>query len=339
MGEIITDAENGEELTPNIPLKDLFEIAGFWRRFFAIAIDGFILGIPFIIIGFVFRDFAFSMGPWGRPIGYSAFFIYLTLMATAPSKGQTLGKKMMKIAIVDENGNYLPANRAALRTFIFLIISMLNGWAIPIFENPIIGLLASIIVFGGGLAMIYGLTFNRTTRQGIHDLIVGSYVIRTSRIPRTSPPALPPIHKTITFGLVGFALIMGLIGYFFQQNNSVPFGIAEQEEWADVQNLYRTLSEDEEFFAINIKLQNLSRLSGNSTETRRALIISGWVKQSCLQDIDHCKMLSAQIAEFVFEEYNYPDKLDGIQITIYNRFDLGLAHGTFSFTQTYPIEN
>ena len=72
-----------EELPSNDIPEEIktFEIAGFWNRFLAFALDGLILGIPLIILGFVFRDFAFSLGPWGRLLGYGIIFLYWTYLS------------------------------------------------------------------------------------------------------------------------------------------------------------------------------------------------------------------------------------------------------------------
>jgi len=47
-----------------------------------------------------------------------------------------------------------------------------------------IGTLFSVLVFGFGGSIIYLIIFNRRTRQSLHDLIVGSYVVK-SGVPKS----------------------------------------------------------------------------------------------------------------------------------------------------------
>ena len=93
----------------------MFEIAGFWRRFLAFVLDGLVLGIPVTVMGFIFRDFAFYLGPWGRLIGFGIIFLYWSYSNSILRNGQTIGKQLMKITVVDRNGAYLSPGKTMLR--------------------------------------------------------------------------------------------------------------------------------------------------------------------------------------------------------------------------------
>jgi uncharacterized RDD family membrane protein YckC len=92
-------------------------IAGFWRRLFAFIIDGLVVGTPLIILGFAIRDIAFSLGPWGRIIGYAFIIPYWGYFNSAKHSGQTFGKKVTKIVVVDRNNHYLSLGKSFLRAF------------------------------------------------------------------------------------------------------------------------------------------------------------------------------------------------------------------------------
>lgn len=329
-----------EELPTNDISEEIktFEIAGFWRRFLAFALDGLILGIPLIILGFVFRDIAFSLGPWGRLIGYSIIFLYWSYFNSSLRNGQTIGKKAMKIAVVDGNGAYLSLGKSMLRAGVLASIGLLNGWALPLMQNPVIAFIATVIIFGGGLALLYGLIFNRKTRQGIHDLLAGSYVVKAPPNPETIVPPIPRIHKRITFGLVGFGLVLGLAGLVIQGINSNPtFGILESEEWQEIQELQAILLENDEFFTVGV--QRLNRHQVGSETVMKDLNIDVWVKQSCGRNPEYCDDLLKQIAQTAFENYDDIDNLTGMRITLSNRFDLGLARGNLNRGAAWTIED
>jgi hypothetical protein len=222
------------------------------------------------------------------------------------------------------------------------IIFLLNQWALPIFSNPVIVAIASTIIFGGGLALFYGLVFNRKTRQGIHDLTAGSYVIKAPPISETTAPTISLIHKRITYSLVGVGLILGLVKVFPQGVNAAyeinpAYGILEPEEWKEIEELYSILSVNEEFFSVDV--QRLNRHQIGSSTMLKDLNINVWVKRSCRQNQAYCDELMQRVAQTAFESCDDIDNLSGMQITLYNRFDLGLAGGRFGVGAAWTIDD
>ena len=320
-----------DELEP-----EKFKIAGFWRRILAVLIDITILALPFFIFGFAFRDLAFSLGPWGRLLGYTALLLYWGFFNSRLGKGQTFGKKITRIAVVDKAGNYLPVRVAMLRALILVSIGLLNGWAVTFMTNPIISIIVTTIVFGGGLALIYGLVFNRRTRQGIHDLVVSSYVTKTPLLSGAIAPPTPRIHITISYGLVGLGLVLALTGDLLLRNPSV-FSILEPDEWEEIQQLQTILLSSDEFFSVGVQRTN-RQLVGNPGVIKD-LNIQVWVKQPCVRNQDDCLELSKRIAKIAFEEYDEIEQLSGMRVSVINAFDLGLARGDLTFQNAWSIED
>lgn len=320
----IGDLKQDEEIIKEPPQTS---IAGFWRRLFAFIIDGFIVAIPLLILGFAFRDIAFSLGPWGRIIGYALIIPYWGYFNSEKRSGQTPGKQVAKIAVVDNSNQYFSMGKSFLRAFILGLIFMLNGWAVPLFQNPIIAIVLAIIVVGGTLALIYGLVFNRTTRQGIHDLLVGSYVINAPPDLEAATPRIPRIHQRITFGLLGIGLLIGIVGLLVQRSQPT-LGIVETGEWEEIQELQSSLMEEGEFFSVGVNRVNRSQI-GNST-VLRDLNIEVWAKTSCRRNPGYCDDLVEQVAHTAFEKYDNIENLSGMRIAVVNRFDLGLANGNLT---------
>jgi len=337
-----------EEPVPDLPAKAAsiagtpalviepgkFEIAGIWRRVLAVIIDIVLLAIPFVLLGFIFRDQAFAIGPYGRLIGYSVLVLYWGLRNSRLYHGQTLGKKIMRTAVVDGAGNYLSVKKAFLRASIITIISLFNQWPVPILQNPLIGIIFFTIVFGGGAALIYGLIFNRRTRQGIHDLIVGSYVVKAPPVEGVNAPEIPRVHKIISFGLVGLALGLGCASFIFKSSNS-SLGILQPGEWQDIQTIQSTLMQTGEFFTVSVVRNN--RAQFGSSQTSRDLNIQVWVKTNCTSHPDYCEKLMKRIALLAFEKYRGIADLTGMRIAVINAFDLGLASGKVTKNWAWTI--
>jgi uncharacterized RDD family membrane protein YckC len=82
--------------------------AGFWRRFWAFAIDG-------ILTAIVMYGLGFAIGPAGFLIGLLLGYVYYAAMEGGRS-GQTVGKKALGIRVIDANtGRPIGFGRALVR--------------------------------------------------------------------------------------------------------------------------------------------------------------------------------------------------------------------------------
>lgn len=73
----------------------------------------------------------------------------------------------------------------------------LNGMPLPPSAGIGYGGIAfSVAVFGLGLSLLYLFVFNRPTRQSLHDIIVGSYVVRVGT-ERLLKPRIWPFHFVV----------------------------------------------------------------------------------------------------------------------------------------------
>lgn len=152
-------------------------ICGFWKRVFAMILDGILLGIVGAVIGMAAFDQLAQLGGGGRLIGFCIAVIYFGLFNSIIGKGQTPGKKMMKIHVVDHSGNHISLAKSFLRYAILGLPFFLNGAIIPksVILSPV-GYILSLLIFGFGAATIYLYVFNRRTRQSLHDIAAGTFV-------------------------------------------------------------------------------------------------------------------------------------------------------------------
>lgn len=319
------------------------QIAGFFRRLAAFLIDTAIIAIPLLVIGFLFRDIAFQLGPWGRLVGFTLVLLYRTIFDSVIGKGRTLGKWLMDIVVVDAAGQYLSVPRAFMRALLLGVIFLLNNWSHPMMQNKFLAAFTSVIIFGGLLGLLYGLIFNRTTRQGLHDLFVGSYVTmrfknqKTNRVPWAAP-LIPALHKWITYGTVVVGLAIAGWGLWAAPNvaNLATLVGIEPDEWAEMEEIQQQLTETGDYFTVSVRRNTQRNL--NSDTSVITLHITLWAKQSCLDNQDRCAAIVDEVAEQVVAEYGTLDRVDMVQIVVANRFDLGLANGNITYQTTDSVE-
>jgi|ERR1700716_4160427 uncharacterized RDD family membrane protein YckC len=134
--------------------------AGFWIRFVALFVDSLIIGIPaYIIIGILIalvgKDatgvilvlYALYI------VAFAAYFVYFW----SQRDGQTIMNKAMNIKVVKTDGSPITVGTAIVRYVGYIV----NG-----------------LIFGLPIGFIWAAY--DAQKQGWHDKIAGTYVIRTS---------------------------------------------------------------------------------------------------------------------------------------------------------------
>jgi uncharacterized RDD family membrane protein YckC len=302
-------------------------ISGFWRRFFAWLLDVIILGVIGQIIGVVFSSFLFSIGPYGRPIGLLFTIPYFGIMNSKIGGGQTLGKRIMKIAVRNKDNEPIELWRSIVRILLIALPSLFNGWAVPVFQNLIVTWFLTLIVFGLGGAIFYTMVFNRKARQGIHDLLLGTYVVHLHEKPIESFPTTPRIHWIVSSIWIGI-LAIGILVI-----SAVAPSFISKTPLAPVMSLYNILQDDPRFFSVGV---NSNTFYGSNGKTSHSLIITAWYKGK-LAENDRKEVVES-IVKTVLENAENIDNYDGIQVKITSAYDIGIATANLSMSFSDSIE-
>jgi uncharacterized RDD family membrane protein YckC len=153
--------------------------SGFWRRAAAFAVDCAILSALGETAGFFLSPLHVRLGAWGPAIGGVGALLYFGLFNSALGGGQTPGKRLAGIKVVDAEGRSIGVARSALRLAIMAIA--LSWILLPASQPPWNGAAAHWL---GRLSLgLAGLTaclliLNRRTRRAPHDLAAGTRVVR-----------------------------------------------------------------------------------------------------------------------------------------------------------------
>ena len=162
--------------TATIPVAPV--IAGFWRRLIAFTIDGILVGVASFLVGLAFRDFFTSHPLSGALVGLAIALGYFGWMGSARAEGQSFGKRLTEIEVVRRDGTYLRLGASVLRYLVLLVPLLVSQGvvspSVPEFLAKVWGWVTGAAV----VATVYLYLFNRTTRQSLHDLALGTYVVR-----------------------------------------------------------------------------------------------------------------------------------------------------------------
>lgn len=151
-------------------------ISGFWRRIAALVVDGIILTTVGKVLDSLFGSIFAQMDVSGLLVGFGVFVLYFGVLNSFISGGQTMGKRLLQIRVVNVRGRTISFTRAVLRAGIlgsfFVLVAIPS---LVMYEN--ITLISSLVAIMIGTGIVYFYVFNRTTRQSLHDLISGSFVV------------------------------------------------------------------------------------------------------------------------------------------------------------------
>ena len=299
-------------------------ISGFWRRLGAFAIDVVSIGIVGLVIGYSIGDQLVALGTWGRLVGFAVALAYFGILNSRLSGGQTIGKRLLKIKVVDGRGSLLSLPRSLLRFVPFGVPWFLNNAPFPesVLFSPWVYVL-SILVFGMGLSIIYLSIFNRRTRQSLHDLLVDSYVVKAE--PSVAPAVVAPwpVHLGICALLIVAA---GVAPYF-------TLRLAEREPFASLMRIHQVVNA--EAWVVHAKVTKGSSWTASSRSGQSAvryLRVVAHSRDPNVMDADRAR----QLAERCISADPSIRSLDVIQVTLVYGFDIGIASSWRSQNYGYP---
>lgn len=289
-------------------------ISGFWRRFLAFVIDSVILGLPAFVCGFFLFDVFAQLGPWGRLVGFLISLAYFGLLNSALAGGQTPGKRAVAIRVVNQNDQPVGAARSFLRAAIVSIPYFSNGILVdPKMINSWVGIVFSLLVFGLGLSLAYLMVFNRRNRRGLHDLIAGTYVVKTDRDTNIPKPSTWRGHLVF----VG-VLLLGSI--------TLPIvlqPLANTEPFQELLATQGALLRDPDLWSAGITIG--TNYTWNSSGSGSANFCNATV-QSRTRPADFDR-LADRVAQTVLQTFARAQQADRVLINVVYGYDLGIAKG------------
>ena len=290
--------------------------AGLWHRGAAFIVDGLILGLIGYALGLALFDTFVRLGPWGRVVGFVVALGYFVPQESTRGGGQSLGKRLLRIRVVDAQGNALSPARSALRFAIFGVPYFLNGAPLPIdvlsFAH---GVPVAVLVSGGLLALAYLLVFNRRTRQSLHDLAVGSFVVRVRRDAHDARDVPGPArvwtgHLAIAGGLV---VVAGATPLLYPRLLRLPL-------FAGLHMLEQRLEAQPELRAVGVS-ESVSSVYGATESERRELLIEATIAHP----LDDNVPLATRLAGIALASYPDARLQDAIDVRLSHGYDIGIA--------------
>ncbi len=275
------------------------------------------------------------LGSWGPLIGFFLALPYFAILDSSVGNGQTLGKRLLHVQVIGGNGAPISFWRSTVRYTVFAVPYFLDEMLLPTTRTPwLVTTLVSIMVFGLGGATLYLVTFNRHTRQGIHDLAVGSYVAEANK---DGLLKIEPIWR-VHWAILGLLLIVyflgtGVLGDKLAQWGPFPQLLIdvravegmEGVQAAGVQDLNQTdygSGEKKKILVINVYWSGQSRDKQVFTSNGVGNINDNWTDKQAFAD---------QVGKLIINQDPTVRDRDLLKIVVIRGYNLGIAHAQVSY--------
>lgn len=286
-------------------------ICGFWVRIGALIVDSVILGGVGYVAGLLFEGIFVQLDAWGRLVGFAISLTYFGVLNSSVSNGQTIGKKLFKIKVVDASNSTISLPKSFLRYSFLAVPFSLNGAritneaALSYLTYPMM-----FIIFGGLFSISYLYIFNRVTRQSLHDLAVGTFVVQAG----SSEQEILPIWKP---HLAVVAIIFTVAAAFPAFNSQV----AESETIKRLALAQEAMRQNDEVKHAAIAEGTTTVTSGEGTQTTTYVNAQAFLYDNEVEDAD----TALELARTIIATYPEAAGKDLIQVTLTYGYDIGLS--------------
>jgi uncharacterized RDD family membrane protein YckC len=311
----------------------------FWPRFGAYLLDILVLGITGLILGLFLGDTFVHMGGQSMLVGFFIALLYFGLGNSAIFNGQTLGKKIVNLQVVENEMETLSIQKSVLRALIFTVPYFflnfkVDGWS----EFSIFYMTKGIFFLTFLILLPIHLILNTPTRQAIHDLIMGTYVVSREAFPGQQLSKSKSLPTIITGSLA--IVILGLIIFMNSGKNKISSTIEElkplKEQIDKIDKIGNSsLSRNSSSFK---KFGSDDYISKNeylklNLSIRENLIYN--LRPDNIEDLDFVK----EAVSIILEDYSDINNLNYIQVNLIYGYNIGIYKSSNSIGFSNSIDN
>lgn len=273
-------------------------VASVWKRIFAFFIDSVLISLSFLIlVAFFLEKQALEHPDLIAWIMFLMAFGYYSILNSRIGGGQTIGKRLLGIKVVDENSQTISVLRSFFRYFFLsLILSNTSSYLVLYPHNLLI---FDVLTGGVFVAATYLFFFNTKTRQTIHDLLVRTYVVN-AKVKNVQLGSVWKYHY-----LVAAVLFLAFCSYSL---------IESKQRYQEFSEIQTAIKNQTGFDLVKIKIEDRKKTKG-----RNVLKVEVQVDQQNYKN----KQLAQQVSNIVRELYPKSSKYDALDIELKYGYDIG----------------
>lgn len=236
-------------------------VAGFLIRVLADMIDMAILWVFAFGLSFFMENWFTRLGENGVWIGLLVSIAYFVPTQSSFGNGQSLGKRVVGVQVLDMNGQPLSLARSFLRYLVIAfvayigvftgVVNLIAGSSLQLFATSIVGTLWFVAAVG-----CYLLLPLHPLKRGLHDLIAGSVVVYRGRFNATALASMNnPAKAKKALALVGaisaIVIVIGICAFMAINKNFDMATMQELKTKLEATGKFREVSVNDNTFKNN----------------------------------------------------------------------------------------
>lgn len=290
-------------------------LAPVWRRIAAFVIDMLLLAVVGLIAGSVLHAQFAAMGLWGLMVGFVIAVTYFGLTQSRLRDGQSVGMLLMHIRVVQRSGQAPGVPAAFLLAGIVCLAYFLNGtWISVPAQHQWLSIALAVVVFSLLLSVPYLVLFNRRTRQSLHDLAIGAYVVRAG----TALPELPQARLWRGHLAVIAVVVLLCGGVAIAVSGKFFPGQATGEAVASVLALQQKLAAVPGVERVGVQMQSMR---GTDGQHARYFVVRGVIDQATPDPA----AIARRLTQTVLDNNAEAAHQDALIVTLFWGYDIGIA--------------
>jgi len=311
----------------------------FWNRVGAYFIDILVLAFIGFILGLFLKDTFVQLGSQALLVGFTISLVYFGLGNSKIFNGQTLGKKALKLRVVDKKLNSISIQKSLLRTLIYTVpYFFLNYGLNGSTQFSTIFIAKGIILLSFLLVLPIHFIINSLTRQAIHDLVLKTYVVELSAYP--GQQLKKSKLSAIIYSVASLIVLIAFFVVFNLQNKNIIetaqklIPISEQiDKSSEVQNT-----------SISLNSSTLRKLgSDNIISSTNSLILNIELNKDLISDINPEDIADLTFVKdaikIILKDVTNAKRLDSIQVNLIYGYNIGIYKSSNSLTLSNSVED
>lgn len=290
------------------------------RRIVAFILDLIALGIIGLILGAMLSDYFVLASVHGILIGWFVSTICFAMGNSKIMSGQTVGKNLMKIEVVGNDGEHLSFTRGLTRALWFttpyFLIEYFQGIALlPEIMSNVLGAL-NIAYYVG---LVYFFFINKNSHQTVHDIFTKTLVKHVEQEHERISTKISKSKVYVYAGIVGIiiASIISTAFWFTQKTNLIEVFEANEEVLTQIV---------EEVYGIDEVLRVESSKIHVDVNSDVGIVVDVWTKSSLVElNIEN---IYDEIIEILNSKSFKINRLNYVKITLKYGYDIGIANYT-----------